>query len=64
MISSMLLVINKVTVGFIPLPGLVLVAQLSATVLYVKIMEASRGVEVDTIQRSKVSNRVAFLICG
>uniref|UniRef100_A0A7S1ST82 Sugar phosphate transporter domain-containing protein n=1 Tax=Tetraselmis chuii TaxID=63592 RepID=A0A7S1ST82_9CHLO len=63
MISSMLLVINKVTVGFIPLPGLVLVAQLSATVLYVKVMEASRGVEVDTIQRSKV---ISFLpvICG
>lgn len=50
----MLLVINKVTVEFVPLPGFILFAQMGASVLYVKAMEGFTGVEVEKFERSKV----------
>ena len=53
--SSLLLVINKVTVHLIPMPGFVLFSQMLASVGYVKVMESSLGVQVDRFEKSKVS---------
>jgi len=52
--SSLLLVINKVTVGLIPMPGFVLFAQMLASVGYVKVMESSLGLKVDKFEKQKV----------
>ena len=52
--SSLLLVINKVTITYIPLPGFVLFAQLAASVCFVKGMERTAGVEVDKLESKKV----------
>mmetsp|Transcript_6554 Transcript_6554/g.15759 ORF Transcript_6554/g.15759 Transcript_6554/m.15759 type:complete len:410 (+) Transcript_6554:136-1365(+) len=52
--SSLLLVINKITVGFVPLPSLVLFLQMAATVLYIKGVELGARVEVDPLEWKKI----------
>eukprot|EP00951_Prasinocladus_malaysianus_P024583 scaffold212875_cov46-Prasinocladus_malaysianus.AAC.1 len=54
--SSLLLVINKVTVQLVPLPGFVLFAQMAATAAFVKLMEFGCGIEVDRFEKRKVND--------
>jgi len=60
-VSSMLLVVNKITVGHIPLPGFVLVAQLLTAIVFVKVMELSADVAVDRLDARKVGRCIVCL---
>ena len=61
--SSMLLILNKVAVTYIPAPSFILTCQLASTALFVKGMATSGVVEAEPLSWGK-SKKFALIVFG
>ena len=61
--SSMLLILNKVAVTYIPAPSFILVCQLASCAAFVKTMAATGSVEAEPLAWDK-SQKFALIVSG
>ena len=61
--SSMLLILNKVAVTYIPAPSFILTCQLASTALFVKGMASAGAVEAEPLSWGK-SKKFALIVFG